>query len=71
MKVTVRVTRKGQELVSIVQPIESDGTPATTDIWVEAICMAAQACKTNAFINETLLDDDTVVEFSIQRQERY
>ncbi|GGC23080.1 hypothetical protein GCM10011371_08490 [Novosphingobium marinum] len=70
MKVHIRVSRHDQELVSIEYPIETDGTPAKADIWVEAVCAAAQACKANSLVSDMLLDDDTVIEFSITRQKR-
>lgn len=68
MKVNVRVIRQGRELASLEYPIPTDGNPVTAETWSNAVCEAAIACKSSAFINDVLLDDETVIEFSVKRK---
>lgn len=69
MKVTVKVIRLGAELCSLEFPMELGEQDIGPEGWSEAVCAAAQACKSSSFVNDALLDDDTIIQFSVERRQ--
>ena len=67
MKVTVKGLRFGTELCSLEFPMEMGGERVNAYTWSEAVCAAAQACRSSSFVDDALLDDDTVIQFAVER----